>query len=238
MKKKHSRKITRRHFLRGTLGAGFAFSIVPRHVLGGPGYTPPSERRLKATIGAGGMGRHGANSSDVVCDVDANHLNRFKDGRRLLFRDFREALAVPGLDNVYIATPPHWHALIAIAAAKAGLDVFCEKPFTRTIGEGRAAIEAVRRHGRVLFVHVHGRLAHGGTLRKLVMSGLLGEPLTVYREGGFPRMLGATDQPPEPVPPELDYDTWLGPAPFKPYFKHRTHRTTRNNTGTFRRWHH
>lgn len=220
--------LSRRSFLGGILAAG-AVTIVPRHVLGGPGYTPPSERRLKATIGAGAMGGRTALNSDVVCDVDAGRLEHFKNGRRQLFRDFREALAVPDLVEVYIATPPHWHGLIAIAAAKAGLDIFCEKPFTRTIGEGRAAIEAVRRHGRVLFVNVHGRLAHGGALRKLVMSGLLGEPLTVCRRGGFPvrSLRGKTDLKPEPVPPELDYDLWLGPAPFKPYARHRTHWTFR-----------
>jgi predicted dehydrogenase len=220
---------TRRKFLEGTLAAGAAFSIVPRHVLGGPGHTPPSEKRLRATVGAGGMGGGGARGSDVVCDVDRHHLERFKDGRRKLFGDFREALAVDGLDQVYIATPPHWHGLVAIAAAKVGLDVRCEKPMTHTIAEGRALVKAIRDYGRVCFVNVHGRLAHGGRLRKLAQSGLLGRPLTVCRRGGFKarQWSGRTDLTPEPVPPQLDYDMWLGPAPYKPYARHRTHQTFR-----------
>ena len=223
------RRISRRNFIGGTLAAGAVFHIAPRHVLGGAGHTPPSEKKLRATIGSGSKGGGPAGGCDVVCDVDQNHLNRFNNGKRKLFSDFREALAVDGLDEVYIATPPHWHGLIAIAAAKVGLDVNCEKPMTHFIGEGRKMIEAVRRYGRVCFVNVHGRLAHGGRLRKLAQSGLLGKPLTVCKRGGFKvrQWSGRTDLEPQPVPKHLDYEMWLGPAPFKPYNRHRTHQTFR-----------
>ncbi|MBN2264640.1 MAG: Gfo/Idh/MocA family oxidoreductase, partial [Candidatus Aminicenantes bacterium] len=179
----------------------------------------------------------------AVCDVDSKHLARALEiagpGVRG-YADFREVLARPDIDIVHIATPPHWHALIAIAAAEAGKDVWCEKPMTRTIAEGRAVVEAVRRTGRIFRVNTWFRFSGGfygfGTevkpIKKAVANGLLGWPIkaTVSASTGFDWKFywsGLTYARPEPVPPELDYDFWLGPAPWKPYHPHRVHATFR-----------
>ena len=143
--------VSRREFLGSAITAGAVFTIVPRHVLGGPGYTPPSEVLTRAVIGTGGMGMAGhvtANKEGeppvtlAVCDVDEQHLARAikKAGRGCeAYSDWRRVLDRNDIDTIHIATPPHWHALIGIAAAQAGFDIMEEKPFTRTIGEGQAS---------------------------------------------------------------------------------------------------
>ncbi|MCJ7485959.1 MAG: Gfo/Idh/MocA family oxidoreductase, partial [Candidatus Aminicenantes bacterium] len=156
------------------------------------------------------------------------------------YADFRDVLERPDIDIVHIATPPHWHALISIAAAAAGKDIWCEKPMTRTIAEGRAVVEAVKRNGRIFRVNTWFRFEERfygfGTdvkpIKKVVESGLLGWPLkaTVSAATGFDWKFywsGLTNLRPETVPPELDYDFWLGPAPYKPYHPHRVHGTFR-----------
>lgn len=247
----NSRKVSRRRFLKTTAGSVAAFTIVPRHVLGGPGYTPPSETLTRAVIGTGGMGMAGhvtANEDGkppvtlAVCDVDEKHLAEAmkKTGRSCeAYGDWRKVLDRKDIDTIHVATPPHWHALIAIAAAQCGFDVLCEKPLTRTIGEGVALASTVHRYGRILQVNTHFRFenyyAFGASkmLRKVVDSGLLGKPLTVRvsRDLGFDWKLkmwsGRTDLKPEGVPGELNYDLWLGPAPVKPYHPHRVHQSFR-----------
>ena len=240
-------KITRREFFRAGAAAAASLAIVPRRVLGGQGYLAPSDTLTKAVIGVGGMGRahlgYPGSVLRAVCDVDRKHLESALemagpgvDG----YADFREVLARPDIDIVHIATPPHWHALISIAAAEAGKDIWCEKPMTRTIAEGRALVEAVRRTGRVFRVNTWFRFTdrfYGfGTevkpLKKAVQNGLLGWPIKamVSATTGFEWKFywsGLTYARPEPVPPELDYDFWLGPAPDKPYHPHRVHGTFR-----------
>jgi myo-inositol 2-dehydrogenase/D-chiro-inositol 1-dehydrogenase len=216
-------------------------------VLGGQAYIAPSDTLTKAVIGVGGMGRgHLSYPGSVlraVCDVDRKHLESALEiaGPGVSgYHDFREVLARPDIDIVHIATPPHWHALIAIAAAEAGKDVWCEKPMTRTIAEGRALVDTVRRTGRIFRINTWFRFTdrfYGfGTdvkpIKKVVQNGLLGWPLkaTVSATTGFDWKFywsGLTYAKPEPVPPELDYDFWLGPAPFKPYHPHRVHGTFR-----------
>jgi len=244
-------KISRRTFLKQSLQAGAAlatFSIVPRRVLGANGQTPPSETLTHAVIGVGGMGMghldYVLNDPGAkllaVCDVDANRLaaalHKAGEGCRG-YKDFREVLDRGDIDVVHVVTPPHWHALISIAAAEAGCDVFCEKPMTRTIGEGRYVVDAVQRNGRMFrlntWFRLYGSFYGLGTtvkpIKQLVSSGLLGWPLTVRvsRFTGFDWKAslwsGRTDLTPQPVPPELDYDLWLGPAPVKPYHPHRVH---------------
>jgi len=239
--------VSRRAFVKSALSLGL-FTIVPRRVLGGPGYTPPSDELTKAVIGIGGMGHwhlgYGGSRLLAVCDVDEEHL---KDGMRIGgpgvkgYRDFRELLERSDIDIVHIATPPHWHALIAIAAAKAGKDIWCEKPMTRTIAEGEKVVEAVRMYGRMFRVNTWFRYSEdplygsGGTARdfkKLVQSGVLGWPLTVTigAATGFEWKFfwsGKTDLTPQWIPPRLDYDFWLGPAPYKPYHPHRVHASFR-----------
>ena len=241
-------KTSRRGFLRGMLATGAAFQFVPRHVLGGPGYTSPNEMLTKAVIGVGGMGmahlRLGGTKLLAVCDVDERHLKRAVEagGKDVKgYRDFREVLARPDIDVVHIPTPPHWHALISIAAAEAGKDIWCEKPMSRTIGEGKQVVAAVRRNGRMFRINTWFRLRAGfygmgipvKPIKKAVQTRLLGWPLkvTIGVHQGFPLKLstwsGLPDLKPEPVPAHLDYDMWLGPAPYKPYSRHRTHCTFR-----------
>jgi myo-inositol 2-dehydrogenase / D-chiro-inositol 1-dehydrogenase len=239
--------ISRRRFLRTGAAAAAALTVVPRRVLGGPGYTPPSDTLTRAVIGVGGMGRahlfYPGAVLRAVCDVDRNHLAAALEmsGPGVAgYADFREVLERRDIDIVHIATPPHWHALMAVAAAEAGKDVWCEKPMTRTIAEGRAVIRAVERTGRIFRVNTwfrfQDRFYGFGTdvrpVKKAVQGGLLGWPLkaTVSASTGFDWKFywsGLTGLRPEPVPPELDYDLWLGPAPFKPYHPHRVHGTFR-----------
>jgi len=245
MKKKQG--ITRREFVKRSAVAAAALTIVPRSVLGGQGYTAPSDELTNAVIGVGGMGRghlqyEGARLL-AVCDVDTRHLARALEiaGPGVKgYTDFRAVLERPDIDIVHIPTPPQWHALISIAAAEAGKDIWCEKPMTRTIGEGQKVVDAVRRNGRIFRINTWFRFQsvyYGfGTpvkpIKKAVESGMLGWPLTATVSGitGFNWKFywsGKTYLPPQAVPPELDYDMWLGPAPYKPFHPHRVHGTFR-----------
>jgi predicted dehydrogenase len=157
------------------------------------------------------------------------------------YRDFREVLARKDIDIVHIPTPPHWHALISIAAAKAGKDIWCEKPMSRTIGEGEVVKAAIAKYDRIFRLNTWFRFEGGyygmgvpvRIIKKAVQNGLFGWPLKVTLGGptGFDwkqnQWCGRTNLTPEPVPPELDYDMWLGPAPKKPYNPHRVHQTFR-----------
>lgn len=245
-------KESRRTFLK-SLGAIGLFTIVPRKVLGN-GFIAPSDQLTKGIIGVGGIGRSDLHftSTDAcrlvaLCDVDRNHLNSaVKAAKEQLhadvktYDDFRELCNDPSVDIVHIATPPHWHGLMACEAAKAGKDIFCEKPMTRTIGEGRRVKEAVERYNRIFRLNTWFRFADtfyglGTTvkpLKKLIQSGLLGWPLTFTVSGatGFAWKffwVGKDHLNAEAVPPELNYDMWLGPAPYKPYNPHRVHQTFR-----------
>src|ERR1019366_7732725 len=248
MNKNH--QFTRRAFLKTSITTLAAISIVPRHVLGGPGVTAPSEILTKAVIGVGGMGQghlSGINPTSkllAVCDVDSKHLEvGLKVGGPDVkgYKDFREVLARKDIDIVHIPTPPHWHALISIAAAKAGKDIWCEKPMSRTIGEGQAVKAAIAKYNRIFRLNTwfrfegsfYGMEVRVKQIKKVVQSGLLGWPLKVTVGGttGFDwkqdQWCGRTDLTEQPVPPELDYDFWLGPAPYKPYHPHRVHQTFR-----------
>lgn len=237
---------SRRDFLKKSALTLGAFAIVPRHVLGGPGFLAPSDQLTKAIIGVGGMGRghYGYEGKLVaICDVDRNHLS---DGLSVAgpgvrgYADFRELLAQPDIDVVHIATPPHWHGIMSVMAAQAGKDVWCEKPMTRTIGEGKRVVEAMEQYGRIFRLNTwfrfednfYGMNTTVKPLKKLVDSGMLGWPLKVTISGvtGFNwkfYWVGKTNLEPQPVPAELDYDMWLGPAPYKPYNPHRVHGTFR-----------
>ncbi|MDZ4715987.1 MAG: Gfo/Idh/MocA family oxidoreductase [Cytophagales bacterium] len=239
-------KHSRRDFLKKSALAAGAFAIVPRHVLGGPGFVAPSDQLTKGIIGVGGMGRGHIDYEGkllAVCDVDSNHLKQAMElggaGVRG-YSDFRELIAQPDIDVVHIATPPHWHGIMSVMAAQAGKDVWCEKPMTRTIGEGKRVVEAMEQYGRMFRLNTWFRFSDNfygmGTtvkpLKKLVDSGILGWPLKVTISGvtGFNwkfYWVGKTNLEPQPVPPELNYDMWLGPAPYKLYNAHRVHGTFR-----------
>ena len=245
--------INRRDFLK-SLGGAALLTIVPRNVLGGPDHIAPSDQLTKGIIGTGGIGRSSYHFTSneacrlvALCDVDNNHLTQAQNMAKQRFGQecatyhyYRDLINDPNVDIVHIATPPHWHGLMAAEAAEAGKDIWCEKPFTRTIGEGKRVVEAVQRNGRILRLNTWFRFKdtfYGlGTdvkpLKKLVDSGLLGWPLkvTISAHTGFNWKffwVGKENLQPETVPAELDYDMWLGPAPYKPYNSHRVHSTFR-----------
>lgn len=246
-------KSSRRTFLK-TIGAAGLFTIIPRHVLGGNGHIPPSDQLTRGIIGCGGIGRSSYHfqSDDkcrlvALCDVDSQHLDQAANMAKERFdedvakyHDFHDLINDTNVDIVHIATPPHWHGIMAVEAAKAGKDIWCEKPMTRTIGEGKRVVEAVQRYNRIFRLNTWFRFTdtfYGlGTdvkpLKKLVDSGMLGWPLKVTVSGatGFAWKffwVGRENLVPETVPAHLDYDAWLGPAPYKPYNSHRVHQTFR-----------
>lgn len=232
----------RRQFIKNLSLSTAMFSIVPRHVLGGKGFTAPSDEITKGIIGVGAMGQvHMEYEGRLVaiCDVEKNHidqtLTKAPSGVKV-FADFRELLAEQDIDVVHIVTPPHWHGLMSVAAAKAGKDIWCEKPMTRTIGEGMAVQNAVETYDRIFRVNTWFRFADAfygmGTpvqpIKKLVENRVLGWPLkvTLNASTGFDWRFfwsGRTDLFPLVVPESLDYNMWLGPAPFKPYHPDRVH---------------
>ncbi len=238
---------SRRDFLKKSALAAAAFTIVPRFVLGGQGYLAPSDHLTKAVIGVGSMGRghfnYAGTKTVAICDVDKRHLaiaaNMLDKGVKQ-FADYRELIQLPEVDIVHIATPPHWHGIMSADAARAGKDIWCEKPMTRTIGEGKRVREAVQQTGRIFRLNTwfrfdanfYGMNVPVKKIKKLVDSKMLGWPLTVTvgRHTGFDwkfYWVGKENLPVDPVPAELDYDMWLGPAPFKPYSEHRVHTTFR-----------
>jgi len=225
---------SRRQFLKAA-----APLILPASVLGRAGAVSPNEKIRLACIGVGGQGTSNLKAflADervqvvAICDVDGQHRERAlklagltaKDG----YNDFREVLARSDVDAVMNATPDHWHANVAIAAAKAGKDLFSEKPLGASIAEGRAICQAVAENKRVLQCGTWRR--SGLKVRmacELVRNGYIGElkeiqvgvPGTFAIRGGFTGLEG-----PEPVPPHLDYAMWLGSAAERPYTAARCH---------------
>ena len=238
-------KTNRRNFIK-SIGALSLFTVVPRSVLG-RGYVAPSDQLTKGIIGVGNMGRghipYDGTRVVAMCDVDKKHLTQaaglVKDQINL-YRDFRSLIQDGNVDIVHIATPPHWHGVMAAEAAKAGKDIWCEKPMTCTIGEGKRLIEAIQQNGSIFRLNTWFRFKdpfYGlGTpvrpLKKLVQSGMLGWPLkvTISKHTGFDWKffwVGKTHLEPQAIPEELDYNMWLGPAPYKPYNEHRVHGTFR-----------
>ena len=190
-----------------------------------------------ASIGVGGQGSgigHSAGSLGnmvACCDVDRAHAERFAakyEGRCALYSDYRKLLERKDIDVVTIGTPDHWHAAIAIAALKTGRDVYCEKPLTLTIEEGKLICKVVRETGRVFQVGTQQRSdAKFLSAVALARSGRLGKVLTATCSiGGAPKGGPFAASPP---PDTLDWDFWLGPAPKVDYIKERCH-------GEFRWW--
>ncbi len=229
-------RISRRHFVRAAAAAIVAPCIIPSRVLGADA---PSKRINVGFIGTGDHGtgwnlRRYMNHADarvlVVCDVDGGRMRAAKeivDTQYLnkdcaMTKDFREVLARKDIDAVMISTPDHWHTLISVMAVRAGKDVQCEKP-TLTINEGKILIKEVRRHGRVFqtstedrSVPVYHRMA------ELVRNGRIGRLQRI--EVILPKQPNVPGDPtPQPVPADLDYEMWLGPAPRAPYTKDRVH---------------
>lgn len=143
------------------------------------------------------------------------------------YTDFRKVLARDDIDAVTVCTPDHWHALIAIAAAKAGKDIYCEKPLSHNIVEGRAMVEAVRRYGRILQCGSQRRSeAPWRRVCELIRNGRIGKVQTIHIDlmgGHWLRNGSYAPQIPMAVPEGFDYNMWLGPAPWAPYTRGRCH---------------
>ncbi|MHC4681206.1 MAG: Gfo/Idh/MocA family protein, partial [Planctomycetota bacterium] len=199
------------------------------------GVDAPSSRITVGCIGVGGKGSGNMRNFNgnpgavvAVCDVDAGHRERAAKTAGLdaksCYNDFRDLLARSDIDAVSIATPDHWHVPTAVAAVRAGKDVYCEKPLTLTIAEGRTLADEVKRYGRVLQTGSQQR--SGAEFRRaceLVVNGRIGH-LHTMRVGISNN--NRTCEPtwaPEPVPEGFDYDLWLGPAPWEPYHTQRCH---------------
>jgi len=226
-------KTSRRSFLGAAATTATTLAVVPRRVLGGPGDPAPSDTVTGALIGNGGRGKGTWGAMGIkgvrqlaICDVDAKRAGGEVDNDKH-YQDFRRLMERKDIDVVAIATPPHWHALITIAAMQSGKDVFCEKPMTKFIAEGRAVVEAAERYGRIFQIGTFGRFSASRETHKIMKYGLMKDLSGVIQKAGVPMRLGRTDLVPQPVPPNLDYDLWLGPAPYKPYHPHRVHYSNR-----------
>ncbi|HLN32143.1 MAG TPA: Gfo/Idh/MocA family oxidoreductase [Gemmataceae bacterium] len=225
-------KTSRRSFLAATTGAALT-TIVPRHVLGGAGFIPPSERVNLAGIGAGGMGggdiatlaRLGVNVV-ALCDVDdkraAGSYQAFPRARR--YKDFREMLdkEAKHIDAVSVGTPDHIHAVASMAAIRAGKHVYCQKPLTRTLHECRAVTEAAHVAGIATQMGNQGHATEGARLtNEWIRAGILGAVREVHvwsdRAGRLWKQgIGRPTSRP-PVPSTLSWDLWLGPVHARPY---------------------
>jgi predicted dehydrogenase len=225
--------LTRRRFLSGTLAAAVAPQIIPSRLLGAE--TAPSNTIRLGHIGVGGQGsgllRNFVNvkGAQSVAIADPFQSRREKAGAKVkevqghepkLYNDFRELLADETIDAVVIATPDHWHVPIALAAVRAGKDLYVEKPLGYTLNQNRALMDAVRKHKRVF---QYGTQQRSQEILKrgieLVLNGYIGElqRLDVWAPGGT----GGGSLEEIPVPAGLDYDLYIGPAPMKPCTKDR-----------------
>jgi predicted dehydrogenase len=230
---------TRRQFLQALAAGGLSAPLfVP--VLHSAPRPKPSERITLGFIGVGTMGRSHVSGFlrypevqvVAVCDVVAErrqHSQQLveayygKDRKGTskgcaAYNDFRELLARKDIDAVVIATPDHWHAIPCVLAAAAGKDIYCEKPLTHTIAEGRAIVEAVKKHKVVFQTGSQQRSEFGGRFRvaaELIRNGRIGRvKLVRVGVGGPPR---PCDLPEQPVPAGTDWELWLGPAPQRGY---------------------
>lgn len=244
------REVNRRGFLRTAAVSATAAGtpwFAPARMWG---KEAPSNMLRLGCIGTGRMGHgdmlqclsQGLNPSVnarivAVCDVDrlramhakraaeqtyAKHLPENRLPAIETFDDYRELLARPDIDGVTVSTPDHWHALVAIAAAEAGKDVYLQKPLTYTIVEGGKLVGAVRRNRIILQVGSQQRSSAGFRRAcELVRNGYIGKLHTI--EVRLPADKGKGDTTPMPVPKNLDFDRWLGPAPKTFYTQDRVH---------------
>ncbi|MDD4869452.1 MAG: Gfo/Idh/MocA family oxidoreductase [Kiritimatiellae bacterium] len=234
--------LNRRQFLKGALTAGGAVTvpwIIPASVLGRGGAVAPSERIILGGIGLGGRGTSDLNwmiaEPDVqfvaICDVRKNRReavksivdNKYGNNDCAMYRDIRQFLTErTDIDAVLIATGDRWHALASIMAMKAGKDVYCEKPSCFTMTQGQMVVETARRYGRVYQTGTQ-RLSEANHVFAIEMAktGRLGKIHTIYADIRYRGGARFDWLPAEPEPPkdETDWDTWLGPCPWRPYNK-------------------
>ncbi len=238
--------ITRRRFLADSAAATTAAIAAPTILTSlASGRPAPSDRLTMALIGCGGMGNANLNALmnkaevQVVACCDPDRERRIATRRSVEehyadearsgswsgcrdYNDFRDVLGRDDIDAVIIATPDHWHATIAILAARAGKDMYCEKPLCHNIAEGRAMSDAIAKHNRVFQTGSQQRSdSRFRQACELVRNGYLGKlhHITV----GLPPGRQSPNYPAIPAPEGFDYDMWLGPAPYAPYCQNRTH---------------
>ncbi|MBW8035300.1 MAG: Gfo/Idh/MocA family oxidoreductase [Planctomycetes bacterium] len=225
---------SRRRFL-GTTAAAAAFTIVPRHVLGGPGFVPPSEKLNIAGIGIGGQGRgdmrHVASENIVaLCDIDDNlaakSYNMFPKARQ--WKDYRRMLEEQkDIDAVVIATGDHLHAAITMMALKMKKHVFCEKPLTHSVYEARQISKAAKEASVATQMGNQGQAGEATRrLREVIWDGAIGDVTEVHvwtdrpNKGltgvHWPQGVARPKDTP-PVPSHIDWDLFCGPAPLRPY---------------------
>ncbi len=229
------KKISRRDFVSTAAGVA-AFTVVPRHVLGGSGQTPPSEKLNIAGIGVGGRGSsnlRALESENIValCDVDWRHaagtFRRYSGAKK--YRDFREMLDKEdkNIDAVMVATADHCHAVASMAAIKRGKHVYCEKPLTHTVYEARTLAEAARKAGVATQMGNGGQASENTRLMaETIWDGAIGQvhdvhvwtdrPLRGINDVYWPQGVDRPKETPD-VPDTIDWDLWLGPAPERPY---------------------
>jgi predicted dehydrogenase len=216
-------------------GGAMLPTIVPARALGREGAVAPSERIVLGALGIGGRGRHVLSrmleQPDVqfvaMCDVQTTRResveklasNRYGVTSLAMYRDMHEMLARPDVDAVLIATGDRWHALASILAAKAGKDVYSEKPCGITIEDCRELADTINRYGRVFQAGTQRRsIANFKFAADLAHSGKLGQVHTLRASAYTPRLnYGWRPAEPEPPKDECDWDRWLGPAPWRPY---------------------
>jgi len=228
----------RRDFIGKSAVAAGAFTVVPGHVLGKEGKIAPGDRINLGFIGVGkqSMGLLGSigNCSETMvlaaCDVDTLKLARFKDAAEKLnagklnggtqlvdtYENYRELLERKDIDAVVIAAPDHWHAMMAIDAAKAGKDIYCEKPMAPTVAEGRAMVNAARKYDRVFQTgNMQRSWRNFRHACEMVSNGYIGEVREINVNVGAPVM--ACELPAVDVPDYLNWDLWVGPSLFRNY---------------------
>ena len=226
---KPATRISRRQALGA---AAAAVAIIPRHVLGGTGHVPPSEKLNLAGVGVGGQGGwdlEQLSSQNIVAlaDVDwsyaAHTFDKFPRAKR--YKDFREMLDnQKGIDAVVVGTPDHTHATVSMAAIRQGKHVYCEKPLTHTVYEARALAQAAREHKVATQMGNQGMAFEGNRLmQEWLADGAIGAVREVHVWSDRPTHSGKTplyweqgiERPQEkpPVPASLDWNLWLGPAP-------------------------
>ena len=252
--KKRKHVANRREFLAtaATTAAAVACPyIITSSALGAGSKPAASERIVMAGIGIGNRGNDDLGSfvgrPDVqyvaVCDVKKSRRDEAKRPHRQphynnkdckMYGDFRDVLGRSDIDAVHIATPDHWHAIIVVEACRNGKDVFCEKPETRTIREGRLMVEAARRYSRVVSGGSQRVLEDYRGVTEKCYSGELGTIREVSVECGGPSK--PCNLPGQPVPADIDWDMWLGPAPWAPYHEYRVSGSYNINGTSWRSW--
>ncbi len=241
--------ISRRRFLAAAGLICAAPTIIPATVFGAEGRTAPSER---ITLGVVGWGMQGPgntqaflaqNDCQVVaaCDLDTKHLeqavntvnNQYKNKDCQAYHDFRELMARKDIDAVMLAVPDNWHALVATEAAKQKKDIYGEKPLARTIAEQQAIVKAVQKNKCIWQTGSWQRSVENfHKAAEIVRNGLIGKikSVEVGLPGGHTDFAGtAKENQVSNPPPELDYETWIGPAKMEPYIKARVHMNWRWN---------